>query len=105
MSQLKPKRRRITRAIVDTRLLNLLRQLYSTPLEVELRYRKLRIKSNYNEGPRAQRNYRSIREIKELSSLNSSLHMAFTGRPGTGKTSVAAKIALVLRSLKFIRTS
>ena len=40
-----------------------------------------------------------IREIKELSSLNSSLHMAFTGRPGTGKTSVAAKIALVLRKL------
>ena len=43
-----------------------------------------------------------IREIKELSSLNSSLHMAFTGRPGTGKTSVAAKIALVLRSLGYL---
>jgi len=26
-----------------------------------------------------------IREIQELSRLNSSLHMAFTGRPGTGK--------------------
>jgi len=43
-----------------------------------------------------------IREIKELSTLNSSLHMAFTGRPGTGKTSVAAKIALVLRSLGYL---
>ena len=31
-----------------------------------------------------------IRELQELSTLQSSLHMAFTGRPGTGKTSVAA---------------
>jgi probable Rubsico expression protein CbbX len=43
-----------------------------------------------------------IREIQELATLNSSLHMAFTGRPGTGKTSVAAKIALVLRSLGYL---
>jgi probable Rubsico expression protein CbbX len=43
-----------------------------------------------------------IREIQELSTLNSSLHMAFTGRPGTGKTSVAAKIALVLRNLGYL---
>jgi probable Rubsico expression protein CbbX len=43
-----------------------------------------------------------IREIQELSSLNSSLHMAFTGRTGTGKTSVAAKIALVLRNLGYL---
>lgn len=43
-----------------------------------------------------------IREIQELSSLNTSLHMAFTGRTGTGKTTVAAKIALVLRSLGFL---
>jgi len=43
-----------------------------------------------------------IRELQELSSLNSSLHMAFTGRPGTGKTSVAAKIALVLRNLGYL---
>jgi len=40
-----------------------------------------------------------IREIQELSTLQSSLHMAFTGGSGTGKTSVAAKIALVLRKL------
>jgi probable Rubsico expression protein CbbX len=43
-----------------------------------------------------------IREIKELSRLNSSLHMSFTGRPGTGKTSVAGKIALVLRNLGYL---
>lgn len=43
-----------------------------------------------------------IREIQELSTLQTSLHMAFTGRPGTGKTSVAYKIALVLRSLGYL---
>jgi len=43
-----------------------------------------------------------IREIQELPILNSSLHMAFTGRPGTGKTSVAEKIALVLRNLGYL---
>jgi probable Rubsico expression protein CbbX len=43
-----------------------------------------------------------IRELQELATLNSSLHMAFTGRPGTGKTSVAAKIALVLRNLGYL---
>ena len=43
-----------------------------------------------------------IRELQELGSLNSSLHMSFTGRPGTGKTSVAAKIALVLRNLGYL---
>ena len=43
-----------------------------------------------------------IRQIQELSTLHTSLHMAFTGRPGTGKTSVAAKIALVLRNLGYL---
>jgi probable Rubsico expression protein CbbX len=43
-----------------------------------------------------------IRELQELSTLNSSLHMAFTGNSGTGKTSVAAKIALVLRNLGYL---
>lgn len=43
-----------------------------------------------------------IREIQELPTLNSSLHMAFTGRPGTGKTSVAAKMALVFRNLGYL---
>jgi len=43
-----------------------------------------------------------IREIQELPTLNSSLHMSFTGRSGTGKTSVATKIGLVLRNLGFL---
>ena len=43
-----------------------------------------------------------IRELQELGALNSSLHMSFTGRPGTGKTSVATKIALVLRNLGYL---
>ena len=43
-----------------------------------------------------------IREIQELPVLNSSLHMAFTGRTGTGKTSVAEKLALVLRNLGYL---
>ena len=33
-----------------------------------------------------------IRELQEMSTLSSSLHMSFTGRPGTGKTSVATKL-------------
>jgi probable Rubsico expression protein CbbX len=43
-----------------------------------------------------------IREIQELPVLHSSLHMAFTGRTGTGKSSVALKIALILRNLGFL---
>jgi len=43
-----------------------------------------------------------IRELQELASLQSSLHISFTGRPGTGKTSVAKKIGLVLRNLGFL---
>jgi probable Rubsico expression protein CbbX len=43
-----------------------------------------------------------IREIQELSTLQSSLHMAFTGGSGTGKTSVAMKLALVLRGLGYL---
>jgi probable Rubsico expression protein CbbX len=43
-----------------------------------------------------------IRELNELSKLNTSLHMAFTGRSGTGKSSVASKVALVLRNLGYL---
>ena len=43
-----------------------------------------------------------IRELQELSTLNSSLHMSFTGTSGTGKTSVAENVALVLRNLGYL---
>jgi probable Rubsico expression protein CbbX len=43
-----------------------------------------------------------IRHIQGLPILNSSLHMAFTGRSGIGKTSVAEKFALVLRNLGYL---
>ena len=43
-----------------------------------------------------------IRELSELSTLNSSLHMSFTGTSGTGKTSVAENVALVLRNLGYL---
>jgi probable Rubsico expression protein CbbX len=43
-----------------------------------------------------------IRELQELSTLNSSLHMSFTGASGTGKTSVAESVALVLRNLGYL---
>ena len=43
-----------------------------------------------------------IRELQELSTLNSSLHMSFTGASGTGKTSIAESVALVLRNLGYL---
>lgn len=43
-----------------------------------------------------------IREVQELSPLTSSLHMAFTGRSGTGKSAVAQKLASVLRNLGYL---
>ena len=43
-----------------------------------------------------------IRELQELSTLNSSLHMSFTGASGTGKTSVAESVSLVLRNLGYL---
>jgi ATP-dependent Lon protease len=46
-----------------------------------------------------------IREIQELPTLNSSLHMAFTGRPGTGKTSVAEILAKIYSKLGIFKTA
>jgi probable Rubsico expression protein CbbX len=43
-----------------------------------------------------------IRELQGMTSLSSSLHMSFTGRPGTGKNSVANKLGLVLRNLGYL---
>ena len=43
-----------------------------------------------------------IRELQEFARLNSSLHMSFTGSAGTGKTTVANKLALVLRNLGYL---
>ena len=43
-----------------------------------------------------------IRELQGLPGLDSSLHMAFTGQSGTGKSSIASKIALVLRNLGYL---
>ncbi len=43
------------------------------------------------------------REHLGLQSTTPSLHMSFTGRPGTGKTTVAGKISLVLHRLGYLR--
>ena len=43
-----------------------------------------------------------LRKLLGLTSANPNLHMSFTGRPGTGKTSVATKIGLVLRNLGYL---
>jgi len=46
--------------------------------------------------------FNKIRELKGFPILNSSLHMAFTGKAGMGKSSVASKLALVLRNLGYL---
>ena len=40
-----------------------------------------------------------VRKSQELPTINSTLHMTFTGQNGTGKVSVAKKMALLLRGL------
>ncbi|ABD86891.1 CbbX protein [Rhodopseudomonas palustris] len=44
-----------------------------------------------------------LRKRMGLASGNPTLHMSFTGNPGTGKTTVALRIAAILHKLGFVR--
>src|SRR5512135_870644 len=44
-----------------------------------------------------------LREQMGITSERPTLHMSFTGRPGTGKTTVALRMAKILRSLGYVR--
>jgi probable Rubsico expression protein CbbX len=44
-----------------------------------------------------------LREQMGLAAQSPSLHMSFTGRPGTGKTSVALRMAKILHGLGYVR--
>ena len=44
-----------------------------------------------------------LREQRGLSTERATLHMSFTGRPGTGKTTVALRMAKILQQLGYVR--
>src|SRR5512143_3176421 len=45
-----------------------------------------------------------LREQTGLATERPTLHMSFTGRPGTGKTTVALRMAKLLHGLGYVRT-